>query len=518
VLGDGHASGGAPAARSSSVNICAVLKQDAYGLGAPRIAKRLSAAGGRGVDMFAVYTVDEARAIFESVPRVPILVLMPVYTMDRMDPLYRCASEGRLHVVLHDAEQLASLNDLAGRLGVSLPVHVQVDTGLTRGGESPEHAAWLVEQVVQSSRLLLSGLMTHFASPCCDADFTSTQAERFTQFMELVTPTLRQAIVNGHNPPRPAGFGGGVGESFVGAGGLTELSVHMANSCAMFRSRSHHGTMVRVGQCLYGFALEDSDRRGEVTGRGPGFEFADQASRLESCVRWVSYAAHVQEIETGWPVGYGSTWRAPKRVDGKRSRIAIIPIGYADGYPRSLGGASEKRGGGPGWVGFTGRAFDRRGAGGGEPDEPSPANLTSRVLGASGAFESGDGATGGVIFAPVVGRVSMDQITVDVTDVPEQFIRVAGGAGGGSAGNWGEVEVYGRDRTAPNYLPTLASAGGTITHELLCRVSPRVERVYRYPATTSQRPFSTGGAIVAGEHAHETPVIHAAAGQPRAAR
>lgn len=469
-------------------HICAVLKQDGYGLGAARIAKRLSAVGGSGVDMFAVYTIDEARAIYEAVPRVPILVLMPVYTLDRMDPLYRCASEGRLHLVLHDREQLAGLGDMVGRLGVSLPVHVQLDTGLTRGGENPEHAAQLVQHIVSSQRLLLSGVMTHFASPCCDREFTTLQAERFTEFMADITPTLRQAILAGHNPPRPGR------DHFIGSGGLSELSVHMANSCAIFRSRDYHATMVRTGQALYGFALDDAEHADDPN----EFEFAEQASKLESCVRWISYAAHVQQIQPGWPVGYGSTWRAPKRLDGKDSRIAIVPVGYADGYPRSLGGASEKRGGGPGWVGFTGKPFERRG--GAEPDEPVQTSSGVRVLGASGAFESGNGpgGTGGTIFAPIVGRVSMDQVTVDVTDVPEHYLR--------TGSSWGEVELYGRDRSAPNYLPTLAAAARSITHELLCRISPRVERTYRYPANgpATNHPFSMGGTAPEDLHVQTT--------------
>ncbi|HPO93890.1 MAG TPA: alanine racemase C-terminal domain-containing protein, partial [Phycisphaerales bacterium] len=189
-------------------------------------------------------------------------------------------------------------------------------------------------------------------------------------------------------------------------------------------------------------------------------------------------AVHVQEIPTGWPVGYGSTWRAPKRADGRNSRIALIPVGYADGYPRALGGAGEKRvnppqahavagaglyGGGPGFVGFTGRPFERRGSA-----EPDLAPLDH------------DGSPLPVIYAPVVGRVSMDQITVDVTDVPDHYLRPAGSGAGPDA--FGEVELYGRDRSAPNYLPRLAAAANSITHELLCRIHPRVERVYRYPA------------------------------------
>jgi alanine racemase len=94
-----------------------------------------------------------------------------------------------------------------------------------------------------------------------------------------------------------------------------------------------------------------------------------------------------------------------------------------------------------------------------------------------------------MVYAPVVGRVSMDQITVDVTDVPEGYLKF-GTAQGEHAGP--EVELYSRHRTAPNYLPTLAKAAGSITHELLCRVGARVERVHRYPASSASEAASGG--------------------------
>lgn len=475
-----------PRSARSSPGVCAILKQDGYGVGAVRLAKRLAA----GVEMFGVYSLDEARALYEAVPRTPILVLMPVSTMDRHDPLYRAAAEGRLHLVLHDHDQLDGLTELTGRIGVGLPVHVQLDTGLSRGGLAHEGARELVERIVGSQRLLLAGVMTHFASPCTDGAFTAEQAERFSAFMADIAPVLRAALVAGHNPPRPAR------ESFVGTGGLAELAMHMANTCATFRSRALHGTMVRVGQCLLGYALDEAmighTRPRHATDDGPGalddFEFAADARRLVPAVRWTSYASHVQEIDPGWPVGYGSTWRAPKRSDGRRTRIALIPVGYADGYPRALSSSAVRRPlvhtlpnsadraqGVLAWVGFTGRPWERRGAGAPDDDESAGTNT---------------------VYAPVVGRVSMDQITVDVTDVPEAFVRSADTGGPAM-----EVELLGRDPLAPNYPPTLAAAAGSITHELLCRVSARIERVYRYPATTSDNPavVSIAGGVPADQ-------------------
>lgn len=439
---------------ASKVGVCAVLKQDAYGAGAVRIAKRLigstgtgvagpapSAPAAGGIDMIAVYGLDEARQIAEAVPTVPILILMPVHGVDRMDPLYRHAAVGRLHLTLHGMDQLAGVEEMAGRIGAAVPVHVQVDTGLSRGGVMPEHAAKLVERVAISQKIRLGGLMTHFASPCCDDQATRDQARLFREFVETIKPTIKAAVDKG---------GKAVSK-------VSELAVHAANSCAMFRSRSYHGTMVRVGQSVLGYCGY------EVPGR-EHFEFRQPMNDLTPAVRWLSSIVHVEEIPAGWPVGYGGAWRAPLRADGRATRIAIVPVGYADGYPRALGGRGA---GGPGVVGLTGRIFERRG--GGDDDAASTTMPT--------------------VYAPVVGRVSMDQITIDVTEVPEPYLR-SGRAGNEPAGP--EVEIYGRSPGAPNELPALAEAAGTITHDLLTRISSRVERTYRAPmvSTSTESPSS----------------------------
>jgi alanine racemase len=295
--------------------------------------------------------------------------------------------------------------------------------------------------------------MTHFASPCCDAEFTRQQAGLFRDFVEKIKPTLKAAVSG-------AGKGGG------NKGGVVpphDLMLHAANSCAVFRAKNYHGTMARIGQALLGFALEDvrADERA-------AFEFDKEASRLEPCMQWTTTVAHISDVPAGWPVGYGGAWRAPWRASGdaKKTRIALIPVGYADGYPRALGG---KAAGGPGWVGFTGRAWEKRS--GGESDTAPNGAGWAR------------GEKLPTVYAPVVGRVSMDQITVDVTDVPERYLSGAGPIGSLERGP--EVELMGRTRAAPNFVTAMAAAAGSITHEQLCRIGMRVERAYRYPASSA---------------------------------
>lgn len=469
VGADAPAAGPAgPGSRRSGVSVCAVLKQDGYGVGAARVGKRLAAAG---VDAFSVYTLEEARALAEAVASVPILVLMPIFSIDRQDPLYRHAASGRVHVTVHGADQLTALSETASRLGVPLPAHVQIDTGLARGGVTPPLAGRLVERVLAAPMLRLAGMMTHFASPGSDDAFTREQARLFRETVEHVKPAIKSALASG-----PTRIPIGATALGPGSGGSTrpqqDIALHAANSVATFRSKALHGSMVRCGQSLLGYLLED----GEGT---DGFEFAAQARSLEPSVRWTSGIVHVAEIPAGWSVGYGSTWRAPHRADGRSTKIALVPVGYADGYPRHLGG---RGGGGPGWVGLTGRAWDRRAG-----EDETPGDKASAMK---------------MVYAPVVGRVSMDQITVDVTDVPEAYLRPAPSAHAGNEHVLAEVELYGRVRAAPNYLPRLAAEAGSITHELLCRISPRVERVYRLPASQpeSAQPvrFPAGGAGGAG--------------------
>jgi alanine racemase len=129
----------------------------------------------------------------------------------------------------------------------------------------------------------------------------------------------------------------------------------------------------------------------------------------------------VKSVDPGWSVGYGCTWRAQRPT-----RLALLPVGYADGYPIAL---SNK-----GAVGIA----------------------------------MGDGR---VALAPVVGRVSMDQMVVDVTDLPETLV---------AAGT--EVELIGRHRGSPNGLAELAKAAGTIPHQLLTGLSARLPRRYVYSA------------------------------------
>lgn len=359
--------------------VCAILKADAYGLGAARVAKRLDAAG---VDMVAVYTPSQALDIIDTNISAPILLLMPVRSFSRDSRLYRAASRGQLHLTVHDASNLEGVVEIADGLGITIPVHLELDSGMCRGGVPIDGA--LAESMVcrigEHPRLRLAGLCTHFASADCDDERTAEQHARFVEWVDA-----RRHLIP------------------------SECVTHEANTFGVYRSGAFHAGMVRVGLGLLGYASEEFDG-------ASSFALLDHALSLEHVVRWTSRVVQTKVVPTGSLVGYGGTWRA-----ARETRLALVPVGYADGYPLSLSNRGE--------VGFS------------TPD--------------------------GVVHAPIVGRVSMDQMSVDVTDVPEA-----------SSGVGAEVEVVSRRRGAPNALPELARRAGTITHELLCRVGPRVRRVY----------------------------------------
>lgn len=406
---------GAPgAAAGPRPALCAVLKQDAYGMGAGRLVKRVAAAGAR---LVAVYAPAEARSIIEAAVELPVLLLMPVRSLDRFDPVYRYATTGKVHFTLHGLDQLKEVEALAGRLGVALPVHVQLDTGMSRGGCLAPEAARIVEAVLASRRLTLAGLMTHFAAAGSDDAFTEEQARLFDEWLGSLDGRIDRRRV----------------------------LIHVAATSAALRSAAHHRGMVRIGQGLFGYAPSGTVFQGGT------YSSQDDttASTLEPTLRWTTPVAHETEIPAGWPVGYGSTWRATRPT-----RIALLPVGYADGYPRSLSNT--------GHVTFTGLGYDRRG----DASGPPPHGPRRRH------------------HAPVVGRVSMDQVTVDVTDVPRELTRPGM-----------EVELISRDPAAPTHLPTLAATAGTVSHDLMCAVGARVHRAYSFaPEMEGDGPIARLGA------------------------
>ena len=334
------------------VAVLAVVKADGYGHGAGVVAPVLESAG---ADWFGVATVEEGAELRAIGIHRPILIL---YGIDPRDAAL--AARLDLAVAVVDAATLPALASAAR----GLRVHLEVDTGMTRLGVRPSEVAAVAEAIRAAPGLELEGLFSHFGN----AD------DARTPFSDSQVATFRDAV------------------AALDAAGIRPRWIHLCNSAGTLMRPDAHWGMVRPGVCLYG-----------VTPAAVGDVGLRAAMRLESLV-W-----RVWDVPAGRHVGYDQTY-----ITRRPTRIAVIPIGYADGYPRALSNRGQVAVGG------------RR--------------------------------------APIVGRVCMDVTMVDVTDIP-------GVAVGDPAILWGT----GAAGALP--VDEVAVACDTIAYELLTRVGRRVPKV-----------------------------------------
>lgn len=358
-----------------NVELCCVIKADAYGLGAGRVARWMDHLP---VDLLAIYTLDQAEQLCRANISKPMLVLMPIHDVPRPGPVYRAVVSGKLHCVVHDLAHLNHLIALADSIGCRLPVHLEVDTGMSRGGANVADVREMLERIAGTRAVELHGFFTHFSSAEMDAEATAAQLSIFN------------ALV--------AELGALIPES---------CRLHAANTHAMLRDPRFHLDMVRVGLGWTGYGPEAL--AGEVR--------LAAGDALQPIITWTSRLVHTKWIEPGTSVGYGRTWQAKRRT-----HVGLVPVGYADGYPVALSN-----------------------------------NAVVRVQVGSQWIE-----------APVIGRVSMDQLTIDLTDL------TAPGVGVGAT-----VELIGADPSAGNHLPRLAQLAGVQPYMLMCGLSSRISRVYR---------------------------------------
>ncbi len=339
-----------------------VVKADGYGHGARAVARAMASGGVEGL---CVALVEEGIALRDAGVDAPVLVMSGLYG-DGMGEAVRAG----LTPVLYD-ESVVDLV-LAWRGGAPVDVHLKVDTGMARLGVTPAALGRVAAKLAGARHVRVAGVMTHFANADCDDDsFTYEQLRRF----EAARAALR---AHGIDPP----------------------VAHAAASAAAFRVEASRLDLVRVGIALYGVA-----------------PFPNTAPGLLPAMRLRTEVIALREVEPGAPVGYGGRWRAPRR-----STIATIPIGYADGFFRRLSSEAEVL-----------------------------------VRGAR---------------APVVGNVSMDLCTVDVTDVARRH--------GVSVGD--EVVLLGAQKGPAGFdtirAEEIAARVGTIPYEVLTAVSRRVPRLY----------------------------------------
>ncbi len=272
------------------VRLCAVIKKDAYGLGATSVGPCLADAG---CDMLAVYDEQEASQLLGAglaEREVELLVMGPVWDV-APGPVADAAGAGRLHLSIHEPGQVHALAAAAARLDARLPVHVFLDTGMSRSGLEPGHLPSVVTRIRHERHLRLAGIYSHLATAEQPDDFAERQLKRF------------QAAL-------------------ADAGRLRRITRHLANTCATLRSDAFHLDMVRVGLGLLGYG---PDRLA-----GPRCVDADFA--LKPTVRWTSRLIQLRWYPPGAAIGYGQTHRMDRP-----SLLGLVPVGYGDGYPVALG-------------------------------------------------------------------------------------------------------------------------------------------------------------------------------------
>ena len=361
-----------------SVKFCAVVKAGAYGHGIIEVVDILKDSG---VDFFAVASVFEALYIASHLNGQSVLILEPIHAGQSPEIISLCA-ENKFHCVVSSVQAVEYVSSVLADTGLSLDLHLNIETGMQRCGIEPPAAQQLIQSLGQSRNLRLAGVYTHFAT--ADEEDLSFACEQLAIFNDFLTSTGLDR--DKRPPPRLASGDAGAG-----------VLVHAANSAATIKMPQAHFDMVRCGIALYGYF----SRRQTNT-----------PINLVPVMKLQAPVAHLRAIPKGRSVSYGRSFTA------KRDTLAaVIPIGYADGYSRC----------------FSNRAKMK---------------LRNTAV-------------------PVIGRVCMDQVLIDVTDVPG--VRI------------GEmVTVIDNQHDSACSVYALADLADTICYEILAGVGPHVNRLVHW--------------------------------------
>jgi len=355
-------------AAAGGTPLCAMVKANAYGHGATLVAEALS---GMGVAFWGVATLAEALELRQYGVREPVLLLRP---LDIFEPVHDAEEaidallEADIRLTIVSAEGIRLLAQRCAHRRIIARVHLKVDTGLGRNGCPADDAVELALSLRASPFLELEGIYSHFA--CANeraaiaVDFTRRQQAVFQKVLdELAARDVRIPIR------------------------------HLANSAAIFNLPETRLDMVRPGVALYGYSGK----------------YIRGSERLRPSLRLEAPVILTKWIPVGETCGYGCTFTARRKT-----RIGLLPLGYADGYDRRWSNAGQ--------VGVQGR------------------------------------------LVPVIGRVSMDLTILDLTDVPDAAV--------GSP-----VCVISDRREDPHSVESMAERLDTIPHEITCALGSRVERV-----------------------------------------
>ena len=343
----------------AGVPVMAVVKADAYGHGAIQVARLLQ----DKCAFFGVSSMLEAMELRRAGLTTPILILGHTPTN-----AFPTAIEQGIRPAIFHYEDACALSAAAVAAGKEAPFHFAVDTGMSRlGFQMSEESADICAKIAKLPGLVPEGLFSHFATADCeDLSRSRQQAERFDRFSAM----LQQRGV--------------------------QIPIHHMNNSAGLMNFDHHYDMVRAGIVTYGMY--------------PSSEVSPELLQLKPALQFLSRVTHVKTLPAGREISYGGTF-----VTTRDTVVATVPVGYADGYRRSLSGKF--------YVLIHGRK------------------------------------------APILGRICMDQLMVDVTCIPNVHVN-------------DRVTLVGTDGEETITMEQIAAAADSFNYEFVCGISRRVPRIY----------------------------------------
>lgn len=347
---------------SEDTRMILVVKADGYGHGASRIAKeteRMECVWG-----YATATLDEAVLLRKAGIKKPILVLGCTFPEQ-----YESAIANEIRMTVYTEQSAKEISRIASRRKEKALIHIKLDTGMSRlGFQTGEESVEVIKRISQLPEVRIEGLFTHFAKADeMDKSFTKRQMSEFLWMADRLKES-----------------------------GVTPDFRHCSNSAGIIDHPEANMDLVRAGIALYGLYPSDEVIKANLD--------------LRPALSLVSSIVHTKWIEPGSLVSYGGCFCAQKRT-----KVATIPVGYADGYPRSL---SDK-----GYVLIHGKK------------------------------------------APILGRVCMDQMMADITDIEE-------------ADFMDEVVLVGESGSEKIVVEDLSTMSGRFNYEFLCDLDKRIPREY----------------------------------------
>lgn len=350
----------AKALLKKDTKMMAIVKADGYGHGAVEVARQIDEL----VDAYGVAILEEGIDLRKAGFTKPILILG--YTPK---PLYPAMIRYDIATAVFTMEMAKEISDTAVAMHQKANIHIKLDTGMSRIGFSiTKESKETIEQIAKLPGIEIKGCFSHFAR--MDEKDKTKANEQFAKFTKMVNALEEDGV---------------------------DLGIrHISNSAGIMEAPEVQMDMVRNGICLYGLY--------------PSEEVQKERLPLKPAMELKAYVSYVKTLEPGVEIGYGGTYTTTKKT-----RVATIPVGYADGYPRCLSGKGS--------VLIHGKK------------------------------------------APILGRVCMDQFMVDVTDIDNVCIG-------------DRVTLFGKDGDSCITIEEISAMAHSFNYEFVCDIGKRIPRVY----------------------------------------